>query len=149
MYLCGKEKDEYISKEMTIPTETAPPYKAWKRDNNMVKTWLINSMTPEVGENFLLYKTASQIWEAAQETYSSIDNTAELFSIESSIYDLKQGEGSVTDYYNPLLRLWHQLEMFESLLWKCPADAIFYSGLVEKKRTFKFLSGLNREFDDV
>ena len=33
--------------------------------NNLVMFWLINSMTPEIGENFLLYATAKDIWNAA------------------------------------------------------------------------------------
>ena len=62
----------------------------------MVMSWLINSTTNEIGENFLLYETAQEIRDAARETHSSSDNVAELFGIESTLYELKQGEITVT-----------------------------------------------------
>ena len=44
-------------------------------------SWLINSMKVDIGENFLLYETAKEIWEAVRETYSSSESTSELFAI--------------------------------------------------------------------
>ena len=88
------------------PIKEEPTYKQWKTENNMVMSWLINSMNNNIGENFLLYETATEIWEAAKETYSSSDNMSELFGIESTLYDLRQGDLSVTQYYNTLTRHW-------------------------------------------
>ena len=42
----------------------------------MVKSWLINFMTNVIGENFLLYKTAKEMWDAIKETYSTKEKTA-------------------------------------------------------------------------
>lgn len=45
------------------PAERDPKFKTWKIKNNMV---MVNQfMNNDVSENFLLYKTAQQIWEAA------------------------------------------------------------------------------------
>jgi hypothetical protein len=68
----------------------------------MVMSWLINSVTNEIGENFLLYETAKEIWDAARETYSSSENTSELFEIDAAMHDLHQGDLSVTQYFNTL-----------------------------------------------
>jgi hypothetical protein len=68
----------------------------------MVMSWLINSITNEIGENFLLYETAEEIWDAARETYSSSENTSELFEIDAAMHDLRQGDLSVTQYFNTL-----------------------------------------------
>ena len=48
----------------------------------MVMSWLINSMTNEIGKNFMYYKSAKEIQDAAKETYSNKDNTSEVFEIE-------------------------------------------------------------------
>ena len=106
-------------------------------------------MTTEVGENFLLYRTAKEIWEAARETYSSTENSSELFEIETRLYDLQQGESSVTQYFNTLTRCWLQLDMYETGSWKCPDDSTLYKKIVEGKRTIRFLLGLNKDLDDV
>ena len=79
MFISGKGKDEYLTDEIEIPEKGDPKYRLWKSDNNMIMSWLINSMNNDIGENFLLYGTAKEIWDAAKETYSSSKNTAELF----------------------------------------------------------------------
>ncbi|RVW46154.1 Retrovirus-related Pol polyprotein from transposon RE1 [Vitis vinifera] len=115
----------------------------------MIMSWLINSMNNDIGENFLLFGTAKDIWDAAKETYSSSENTSELFQVESALHDFRQGEQSVTQYYNTLTRYWQQLDLFETHSWKCSDDAATYRQIVEQKRLFKFFLGLNRELDDV
>lgn len=62
-------------------------------------------MTTEINEGFLSFSTASKIWEAACETYSNQENTAESFEIEGKIHELRQGDMQVTHYCTQLSRL--------------------------------------------
>lgn len=149
MFISGKGKDEYLTGEIEIPEKGDPKYRLWKSDNNMIMSWLINSMNNDIGENFLLYGTAKEIWDAAKETYSSSENTAELFQIETILHDFRQENLSVTQYFNTLTRHWQQLDMFDTHTWKCADDAVTYKKIVEQKRIFKFLLGLNKELDEV
>ncbi|EXB70633.1 hypothetical protein L484_023818 [Morus notabilis] len=48
MYICGKGKDEYLTGEIIPPKEGDPTFRLWKTENNMVMSWLINSMTNEI-----------------------------------------------------------------------------------------------------
>ena len=75
-------------------------YKLWRSENNMVMSRLISSMIMDISENFLLYSIAQEIWEAARETYTSSENTSELFQVESVLQDLKQGDASIIIYFN-------------------------------------------------
>ena len=50
--------------------------------------WLTNFINNDIRENFLLYKSIKEIWDMAKETYSSIENTTEIFKIESILHDL-------------------------------------------------------------
>lgn len=88
----------------------------------MVMSWLINSITPDIGENFQLYSTAKDFWEDAKDTYSCKNSTAELFEIESLLHYLKQGDSPLTKYFTTLTRYWQQLDLFEIYEWKCPDD---------------------------
>ncbi|KAL5779663.1 hypothetical protein ACOSQ2_010400 [Xanthoceras sorbifolium] len=101
MFVCGKGKDDHLTGTAVAPSKEDPTFRTWKSKNNMVMSWLINSMTNEIGENFLLYGTAQQIWDAARETYSSSENTSELFA-----------------YFTLLTRYWQQLDLFEIHDWK-------------------------------
>ncbi|RVW98707.1 Copia protein [Vitis vinifera] len=104
LFICGKGKDEYLTGEAVMPETTEPGFRKWKIENSMIMSWLINSMNNDIGENFLLFGTAKDIWDAAKETYSSSENTSELFQVESALHDFRQGEQSVTQYYNTLTR---------------------------------------------
>ena len=106
LFICGKGKDEYLTGEAAMPETTEPGFRKWKIENSMIMSWLINSMNNDIGENFLLFRTAKDIWDAAKETYSSSENISELFQVESALHDFRQGEQTVTQYYNTLTRYW-------------------------------------------
>lgn len=104
MFKCGKGKDDYLTDAMTTTTKEDTTFKKWKAENNMVMSWLINSTNNDIGENFLLYKTAKEIWDAVRETYSDNENTTKLFEVEGFLHDLRQEDLSVTQYFNLLTR---------------------------------------------
>ncbi|RVW38705.1 hypothetical protein CK203_077464 [Vitis vinifera] len=60
---------------------TEPGFRKWKIENNMIMSWLINSMNNDIGENFLLFGTAKDIWDAAKETYSSSEILQNCFRL--------------------------------------------------------------------
>ena len=76
-----------------------------------------------------------------RETYSKGENTSKLFKIESILHDLRQGEMTVTQYFNTLTRYWQQVDLCEEHSWKCPEDGVKYRQIVEKKRVINFFLG--------
>ena len=149
MFIRGKEKDEYLTGASTAPESTASTYKRWIAENNMIMSWLVNSMTTDIGENFLSFDTAKEIWDVAKETFSDKENTSEIIQIESTLHDLRQDNLTVTEYFNTLTCLWRQLDTFEIHNWSCGTDGVLYKKIVEGKRVFKFLLGLNRNLDEI
>ncbi|KAF7821700.1 Retrovirus-related Pol polyprotein from transposon TNT 1-94 [Senna tora] len=148
MFITGKGKEDYLTNS-TKPQPDDPKFKTWNAENQMVMSWLINSMDLEIGQDFMFFATAAEIWKAAKESYSDVENTAELFEIKGALHDLKQGELSVPQYFNTLNQYWLQLDMFECPEWKCSEDAATYQKLVEKERIYKFLLGLNKSLDNI
>ncbi|RVW98483.1 Retrovirus-related Pol polyprotein from transposon RE1 [Vitis vinifera] len=148
IFICGKGKEEYLTGAIVQPKEDDPRYRTWKLENSMVMSWLINSMTNDIGENFMYYGTTKEIWDAVRETYSNIDNTSAIFEIKSILQDLRQGDSTVTEYFNILTRYWQQLDIYEELVWKCPEDGLLYKKVIEKDRIYKFLLGLNKNLDE-
>jgi hypothetical protein len=51
MFICGKGRDDYLTGDIIIPEKNDPMFRTWKTENHMVMSWLINSMTNEIGEN--------------------------------------------------------------------------------------------------
>ncbi|CAN1303393.1 Retrovirus-related Pol polyprotein from transposon RE2 [Linum perenne] len=104
---------------------------------------------PHIGENYLLHPTAQAIWEAARNTYSTVDNSSALFEIETQLFHLKQEDRDVIEYFNILGRFWLHLDMYENQQWDTPADQSRFKKYIEKKRTLYFLLGLSQNLDDV
>ncbi|KAA8535471.1 hypothetical protein F0562_030474 [Nyssa sinensis] len=104
MFIRGKEKDDYIIGASVAPEPTVPTHKRWIAENNMVMSWLVNSMTTDIGENFLSFDTVKEIWDMAKETFSDKENTSEIIQIEGILHDLRQGN----------LTFWHPASFSES-----------------------------------
>ncbi|KAK5785187.1 hypothetical protein PVK06_039741 [Gossypium arboreum] len=145
----GRERLDYVTGEIKKPAVTDAGFAKWMRDNGQVMTWLLNSMTPSISRNFLLYTTAAEIWSAVRETYSSTDNIAELYHVEDQEATLKQGTMPVTLYYNTLTALWQQLDLYAHYDWVDPRDVALYQQIVTQQRLFQFLQGLNKDLDEV
>ncbi|KAL4282295.1 hypothetical protein GQ457_03G025720 [Hibiscus cannabinus] len=151
IYVAGRGRSGYLNGSLKQPSDTTDSVGAakWIQENNQVMSWLLNSMIPSVGRNFLLYTSAADIWNAVQETYSSKDNDSALYGIEEQIFALKQEGLGVTAYFNSLQSLWQQIDLYENNDWSTPNDALLYQTLITKRRIFRFLHGLNREFDSL
>ena len=72
----------------------------------MVMAWLVNYMEKKLDKLYLCYETVKQIWDLVTESYSDLDDSTQVFEIRSSLCDQKQGNLTVTDYYNLLTGLW-------------------------------------------
>ena len=133
MFIYGNDRHDYLIGDLIIPEKNDPKFRTWKAENHMAMSWLINLMTNKIGEKFLLYGTIKEIWDAARETYSSSENTLELFKIKAVLYDLRQEDFSTTQYFNTLCRHWQHLNMFEIYTWKCFEDITLYKRILEQK----------------
>lgn len=147
MFIRGKDKEHYLLNDP--PLVTSAEYKAWKAENNMVMAWLINSMTVEIGENYLLASSAKQIWDSTRKIFSVQENTAAILQIKRSLRDLYQGDRSVTQYYTALGKLWQKLDLYETFEWSCNADVIYHKRVLDRDRCYDFLLGLNDSFEDT
>ncbi|KAK2975560.1 hypothetical protein RJ640_011573 [Escallonia rubra] len=105
MFISGKGKEDYLTGTIETPSKDDPSYKKWDSENHMVMSWLINTMNLEIGQNFMFYGTAKEIWENVKETYSDNENTSELFEIKGFYIICNKGENSATikDEY----QFWH------------------------------------------
>ena len=131
------------------PEKEDPKFTAWDEEDSMVMSWLWNAMVPEISDTVMFLSTAQEIWEAIRQTYSKVDDAAQVFEIKTKLAATKQGSRSVTEYANLLKNLWHELDYYQVLEMKNSKDAAVLKTFIEKDRTYDFLAGLNVEFDPV
>ncbi|KAJ0017792.1 hypothetical protein Pint_10989 [Pistacia integerrima] len=132
MYIGGKGKEEYLTGEISAPKQDDPTYKTWKADNHMIKSWLISSMNNDIGENFLLYATAKELWDVVKDSYSSSENTSKLFAIEATLYDLHQDDTShsILQHSHTLLA---RMDLLKNMLGNAPMILLYTSRIMSTK----------------
>ena len=109
MYISGTNKLGYINGDLLEPLPTDPQFWKWKTKDLTVKGWLINSMNEDISPNFMLYPTAKSMWDAVRRRYSDLENSTQMCDLRDTARNLKQGDLSVTQYFNTLTTLWQEL----------------------------------------
>ncbi|XP_073128544.1 uncharacterized protein [Henckelia pumila] len=145
----GKGRLGYLTGETKEPEKNDTKWNSWKSENSMVIAWLVNSMEPSIGKTYLFLPTARDVWDAVRETYSDLENSSQIFELKTRLWNSKQGERNVIDYYNEMRALWQELDLCYEESWECKNDSIKYQKRMENDRVYVFLAGLNRELDDV
>jgi len=97
----------------------------------------------------MFFSIAKEIWENFSQTYSMKKDIAACYEIENKVFNTKQGSLSLTDYYGTLNGLWIKLDQYQDLKMTSTADFVTLTQFIERMRIFKFLSGLNSEFDPI
>ena len=130
------------------PTDVATSQKWWSA-SSFITSCLINSMKLAIGKTYMFLPTVKDVWDAIQETYSDVENASQIFELKTRLWQMKQGDREVTEYYTKMLGLWQDLDLICEEEWECTGDNVSLKKKIENKRVFEFLAGLNRELDDV
>ncbi|GMP91570.1 hypothetical protein CsSME_00042214 [Camellia sinensis var. sinensis] len=149
MYIRGQGKIGYITGDKKAPAVNDPLFDNWDAENSMVMTWLVNSMEEDISSNYMCYTTAQELWDNVSQMYSDLGNQSQVFELTLKLGEIRQGDDSVTKYFNSLKRLWQDLDIFNTYEWKSVDDCNHHKKTVEDSRIYKFLAGLNIEFDEV
>ncbi|CAN6679030.1 unnamed protein product [Malus baccata var. baccata] len=149
MALTVKNKLGLVDGTVEKPTEDKhEELQQWNRCNNLVKTWLLGSMSKEISSSVIHCKDARQMWLDLQERFSHV-NIVQLFHIENEIHGCVQGNMTVSSYFTKLKGLWDERDVLCSIP-ACSCDTkkeiISY---VETQKTMKFLMGLNDSYSTV
>ena len=97
----------------------------------------------------MCYTTAQELWDNVSQMYSDLGNQSQVFELTLKLGEIRQGDDSVTKYFNSLKRLWQDLDIFNTYEWKSVDDCNHHKKIVEDSRIYKFLASLNIEFDEV
>ena len=95
----------------------------------------------------MCYPIAKALWDNIIQMYSDLGNQSQIYELQLKLGDICQGENSVTKYFNVLRGLWQDLDLFNDYEWKNTDDFNYFKKMVESSQIFKFLLGLNIEFD--
>ncbi|KAG7556631.1 Retrotransposon gag domain [Arabidopsis suecica] len=153
MALNVRNKLGFINGVIVKPPIDHRDYRAWSRCNDIVSTWLINSVDKKIGQSLLFIPTAEGIWNNLLTRFKQ-DDAPRIFDIEQKLSKIEQGAMDVSTYYTALLTLWEEHKNYVELpvctCGHCECDAAMkWERMQQKSRVTKFLMGLNESYDQT
>ncbi|KAJ9539522.1 hypothetical protein OSB04_032255 [Centaurea solstitialis] len=83
---------------------------AWVIDNHRVKSWLIDSMSPQLMQRFIRLQTAKEIWEAVSKTFYDGTDETQLFELNRRSFTTRQNGKTLPAYYNELVSIFQEID---------------------------------------
>lgn len=93
----SKNEIKFINRKITPPTEYGPLFDIWERCNNIVIAWISVQST-------IYVDNAAQLWTDLHNRFSKIDHFRLSYLLQQ-IHYMRQGEKSITTYFNELKTL--------------------------------------------
>nr|GEY43814.1 putative Gag-polypeptide of LTR copia-type [Tanacetum cinerariifolium] len=88
--LGGRSRLGFISGKDVNPGVTSPKYEAWLSKDQMVMSWILNSMERNIAEIFSYSASSKDLWEAVRDMYGNQNNSARIFQIQLDIANFCQ-----------------------------------------------------------
>ncbi|KAH0650929.1 hypothetical protein KY284_030841 [Solanum tuberosum] len=150
--LSVKNKVGFITGECVKPGPTSPQLRQWERCDDMVTSWILNSLTKEIADSVEYINSLVELWKELEDRYDQI-NGAKLYQIQKEINDIAQGNLDITTYYTRLKKLWEELCTLNAqgqCTCTCTCGAKDNSHKAEQsRRLIHFLMGLNEVYTVV
>lgn len=110
--LSAKNKLGFVTGKYKIPGEYSPYFSHWQRCNNMIITWILNSIVPEIRSS-LVY----DVWTDIHARFSQ-SNGPRVFELKKALSVLTQDTLTISGYYTKFKMLWDDF-LHASSIPKC------------------------------
>lgn len=128
-------------------------YIPWLRCNNLILSWILNSISEEIVLNVLYVTSTREVLEKLKTRFAQPDNVR-IYQLQQQLGSIMQGTQSISDYFTQLNAVWEELNNYRPLphcscgLFTCNAKK-HVGETQQMDYVFKFLMGLNDTFDSI
>ncbi|XP_070029640.1 uncharacterized protein [Nicotiana sylvestris] len=150
--LSDKNKLGFIDGTFYQPDATSTDFKHWNRCNDMVISWILNSLSKDIAESVLYSKTANEIWKELEVRFGQC-NGAQLYQLQKELSDIVPGTSDIAGYYTKVKRIWDELYTLNTCVHctcecNCGGKSKTFKSL-QDGRLIQFLMGLNDIYSAV
>lgn len=139
----------FINGECKKPASNDPNCRLWEMCDDMVTSWILNSLSREVADNVEYIDNALKLWTVLEDRYDQT-NGAKLYQIQKEINDLSQRVLDITTYYTRMKKLWEELSnLCIKSLCKCACTCGAKKNMhkvEQNRRLIQFLMELNEVY---
>lgn len=147
--LSVKNKTGFIDGTLLKPNSSDQQnFNAWMRNNKLVISWILNSVSKEISASIMFTESAHEIWKDLKDRFQQ-SNGPRIFQIRRELVNLKQNQDSIGVYFTKLKSLTEELINFRP---HCTCNKCECNGVQEIEQYFQtehimnFLMGLHESF---
>lgn len=150
-----KNKWCIVNGSIAEPDADDAQFPAWRRSHLMVCSWIFRSVHSSIAQSIMHLDRAEDVWSDLKRRFAQCD--AQRISIlQNEIYNLKQGNLSVSDYYTKCRTMWEDMNNLRPLpMCKCnPRHSC--NSIIDEIRSerdtdqvIRFLQGLNDDYSSL
>lgn len=145
MALRAKNKMGFVDGTIPKPDPSSDIYSQWERVNDMICSWILHSIMPELSSSIIYSESALDIWNDLKERFSQPNGT-KIYQLKRSLYECKQAHLSVTAYFTLLKSIWDELASYDSPPpCTCGASKAI-SSYYQREQVIQFLYGLDESY---
>jgi len=151
--LSARHKLPLINGNCPKPDANSPLITLWQRNNAMVLSWLLNSLSENIRNSVLYFNTAEDLWKDLEGRFGQ-SNKARLFQVQKDVSCLSQGDMDIASYYTKARQLWDEssavggVPMCTCAKCECGVNGKLHN-YTEEQRLIQFLMGLNPSYTAV
>lgn len=152
--LAMKNKFKFVDGFIPIPDADDLNCAAYERCNNLVHTWITNSISPSIAQSVVFVENVVDMWNGLKDRFMKGDRIR-VAQLQEEIANLKQGSKKVTEFFTDLRGLWDELNQYRPKpQCTCPIQCTCFAmrnnkALTAEDRIIKFLMGLNDDYQGV
>ena len=95
--LSTKRKLPFVLGTLVRPVDDPVKGDQWDACNNLVISWIMNSVYDSIVESILYIEPASLIWNHLEKRFA-VSNGSRKYKLNRDVYNLKQGGATVSEY---------------------------------------------------
>ncbi|KAH0662186.1 hypothetical protein KY284_027117 [Solanum tuberosum] len=97
-------KLDFITWDQSAPAVGSSDLQLWSRCNDMVTSWLLNSLSREIADSVIYSRSARELCLILEHRFGQ-SNGAKLFHLQKELSRLVQGNNNIAGYFTNLKRL--------------------------------------------